>query len=202
MYLAKLQLRYWRSLKLHTSFWCYTILLQHYLLELVPPWSHASGYRFLILRSGEQKSLICCRERSGLAKDITSCHTRFSAGSDVGLALLHVLKEIKSVRTKSVLGAIACHQPSLHSLKCRYTIVDGHFALYNQHFGKYEHNYSHWLWLQLECGTFSLPHLMMRYDEAALAQSSQKGILSYCVFLKMDLLIKLSWCPWVPLPQG
>lgn len=32
----------------------------------------------------------------------------FSAGSYVGLALVHVLKEIKSVRTRSVLGAIAC----------------------------------------------------------------------------------------------
>jgi len=32
----------------------------------------------------------------------------FSAGSYVGLALVHVLKEIKSVRARSVLGAIAC----------------------------------------------------------------------------------------------
>ena len=32
----------------------------------------------------------------------------FSAGSYVGLALVHVLREIKSVRTCSVLGAIAC----------------------------------------------------------------------------------------------
>ena len=76
----------------------------------------------------------------------------FSAGSYVGLALVHVLKEIKSVRTQCVLGAIACPpsflhvhsekhtvhlihyvpdrlcrwnpgQPFLHSLKCRYTIV-------------------------------------------------------------------------------
>ena len=37
----------------------------------------------------------------------------------------------------------------------------------NNHFGKEEHNYSHWLGLQLEGGTFSLPHLMMRYDDAA-----------------------------------
>ena len=48
--------------------------------------------------------------------------------------------------------------------------VDGCFDLYNQHFGKHDHNYSHWLRLQLGCGTFSLPHLMMRYNEAALAQ--------------------------------
>ena len=30
-------------------------------------------------------------------------------------------------------------------LKCKYTIVNGHFDLYQQHFGKDEHNYSHWL---------------------------------------------------------
>ena len=122
----------------------------------------------------------------------------FSAGSYVGLALVHVLREIKSVRTHSVVGAIACPpsflnvhfdrhtvhlihyvpdrlcrwnpgQPFLHSLKCKYTIVNGHFDLYQQHFGKDEHNYSHWLGLQLEGGPFSLPHLMMRYDEALIS---------------------------------
>ena len=125
----------------------------------------------------------------------------FSAGSYVGLALVHVLREIKSVKTRSVLGAIACPpsflqvpddrhtfhlihyvpdrlcrwnpgQPFLDTLRCKYTIVNGHFDLYQHHFGKDEHNYSHWLGLQLEGGTFSLPHLMMRYDDAALSQCS------------------------------
>ena len=118
---------------------------------------------------------------------------------------VHVLKEIKSVRTRSVLGAIACppsflnvhsdqhtvhliyylpdrlcrwnpSQPFLRSLKCRYTVVDGHFDLYSQHFGKHDHNYSHWLRLQLGCGTFSLPHLMMRYDGYDLWQAINVAI--------------------------
>ena len=140
----------------------------------------------------------------------------FSAGSYVGLALVHVLREIKSVRTHSVVGAIACPpsflnvhsdrhtvhlihyvpdrlcrwnpgQPFLHSLKCKYTIVNGHFDLYQQHFGKDEHNYSHWLGLQLEGGTFSLPHLMMRYDEAALAQRRDAAPLRLISWLTFGL---------------
>ena len=140
----------------------------------------------------------------------------FSAGSYVGLALVHVLKEIKSVRTRSVLGAIACppsflnvhsdqhavhlihyipdrlcrwnpSQPFLHSLKCRYTVVDGHFDLYGQHFGKHDHNYSHWLRIQLGCGRFSLPHLMMRYDEAALAQRRDAAPLRLISWLTFGL---------------
>ena len=89
----------------------------------------------------------------------------FSAGSYVGLALVHVLREIKSVRTRSVLGAIACPpsflkvpddrhtvhlihyvpdklcrwnhgQPFLDTLRCKYTIVNGHFDLHQHHFWK------------------------------------------------------------------
>ena len=95
----------------------------------------------------------------------------FSAGSYVGLALVHAQRDIKSVRTCSVLGAIACPplflkvpddrhtvhlihyvpdklcrwnpgQPFLDMLKCKYTIVHGHFDLHQHHFGKDEHNYS------------------------------------------------------------
>ena len=86
----------------------------------------------------------------------------FSAGSYVGLALVHILREIKSVRTCSVLGAIACPplllkvpddrhivhlihyvpdklcrwnpgQPFLDALRCKYTIVHGHFDLHQHH---------------------------------------------------------------------
>ena len=53
-------------------------------------------------------------------------------------------------------------QPFLDTLRCKYTIVHGHFDLD-------EHN-SHWLGLQLEGGMFSLPFLIMRYDDAALSQ--------------------------------
>ena len=78
----------------------------------------------------------------------------FSAGSYVGLALVHVLRDIKSVRTCSVLGAIACPpfflkvpddrhtvhlihyvpdklcrwnpgQPFLDTLRCKYTLCMG-----------------------------------------------------------------------------
>ena len=140
----------------------------------------------------------------------------YSAGSYVGLALVHVLKEIKSVRTRSVLGAIACppsfltvHSdqhtvhlihyipdrlcrwnpslPFLNSLRCRYTVVDGHFDLYGQHFGKHDHNYSHWLRIQLGCGRFSIPHLMMRYDEAALAQKRDAAPLRLISWLTFGL---------------
>ena len=140
----------------------------------------------------------------------------FSAGSYVGLALVHVLREIKSVRTRSVLGAIACPplflkvpddrhtvhlihyvpdklcrwnpgQPFLDTLRCKYTIVTGHFDLHQYHFGRDEHNYSHWLDLQLEGGTFSLPHLMMRYDDAALSQRRDAAPLRLISWLTFGL---------------
>ena len=124
----------------------------------------------------------------------------FSAGSYAGLALVHILKEIKGVRTRSVFGAIACpprllyvhseqhtvhlvhyvpdtlrrwnpSQKFLDSLGCQYTVVDGHQHLYDQHFGKHDHNYSHWLRINLGNGKFSVPHLMMRLH------SNKKGML-------------------------
>ena len=140
----------------------------------------------------------------------------FSAGSYVGLALVHILREIKSVRTCSVLGAIACPplllkvpddrhivhlihyvpdklcrwnpgQPFLDTLRCKYTIVHGHFDLHQHHFGKDEHNYSHWLNLQLEKGVFSLPHLMMRHDDAALSQRRDAAPLRLISWLTFSL---------------
>ena len=140
----------------------------------------------------------------------------FSAGSYVGLALVHILREIKSVRTCSVLGAIACPplllevpddrhivhlihyvpdklcrwnpgQPFLDTLRCKYTIVHGHFDLHQHHFGKDEHNYSQWLNLQLEKGVFSLPHLMMRHDDAALSQRRDAAPLRLISWLTFSL---------------
>ena len=110
----------------------------------------------------------------------------FSAGSYVGLALVHVFREIKSVRTCSVLEAIACPpsflqvpderhrvhlihyvpdklcrwnpvQSFLEALRCKFTIVQGHFDLHQHHFGRDEHNYARWLNLQLEGEFFSAP---------------------------------------------
>ena len=46
----------------------------------------------------------------------------FSAGSYVGLALVHVLREIKSVRTHSVVGAIACPPSFLTVHSDRHTV--------------------------------------------------------------------------------
>ena len=46
----------------------------------------------------------------------------FSAGSYVGLALVHVLRDIKSVRTSSVLGAIACPPLFLKMPDNRHTV--------------------------------------------------------------------------------
>ena len=147
----------------------------------------------------------------------TSVHIKgFSAGSYVGLALVHVFREIKSIRTCSVLGAIACPpsflkvpddrhtvhllhyvpdklcrwnpvQPFLETLRCKSTIVHGHFDLHQHHFGKDEHNYAHWLNLQLEGGIFSLPHLMMRYDDAALSQRRDAAPLRLISWLTFSL---------------
>ena len=110
------------------------------------------------------------------------------------------------VRTCSVLGAIACppfflkvpddrhtvhlihYVPDkLDTLRCKYTIVHGHFDLHQHHFGKDEHNYSHWLGLQLEGGMFSLPHLMMRYDDAALSQRRDAAPLRLISWLTFSL---------------
>ena len=78
-------------------------------------------------------------------------------------------------------------QPFLDTLRCKYTIVNGHFDLHQHHFGKDEHNYSHWLGLQLEGGTFSLPHLMMRYDDAALSQRRDAAPLRLISWLTFSL---------------
>ena len=52
----------------------------------------------------------------------------FSAGSYVGLALVHVLREIKSVRTCSVLGAIACPPFFLRVPDDRHTVHLIHYV--------------------------------------------------------------------------
>ena len=78
-------------------------------------------------------------------------------------------------------------QPFLDTLRCKYTIVTGHFDLHQYHFGRDEHNYSHWLDLQLEGGTFSLPHLMMRYDDAALSQRRDAAPLRLISWLTFGL---------------
>jgi len=69
----------------------------------------------------------------------------------------------------------------------KYTVVKGHFDLHQHHFGKDEHYYSHWLGLQLEGGTFSLPHLMMRYDDAALSQRRDAAPLRLISWLTFGL---------------
>ena len=133
----------------------------------------------------------------------------FSAGSYVGLALVHVFREIKSIRTCSVLGAIACPpsflqvpderhrvhlihyvpdklcrwnpvQSFLEALRCKFTIVQGHFDLHQHHFGRDEHNYAHWLNLQLE-GVFSL------HDDAALSQRRDAAPLRLISWLTFSL---------------
>ena len=69
----------------------------------------------------------------------------------------------------------------LNSLGCRHTVVEGHFDLYGEHFRK------HWLRLQLGCGIFSIPHLMMRYDEAALEQKRDAAPLRLISWLTFGL---------------
>ena len=52
-------------------------------------------------------------------------------------------------------------------------------------FGKHDHNYK--LPMQLRCRRFSLPHLMMRYDEAALAQRRDAAPLRRISWLTFGL---------------
>ena len=97
----------------------------------------------------------------------------FSAGSFVGLSLLHLLWQWNTVHAGGVLGAIACPSSLLdcipvksmnnivllhyysdrlcvwrpvdgHSLARRTVYVEGDWRLVN-HLGAQEHNYSHWL---------------------------------------------------------
>ena len=56
-----------------------------------------------------------------------------------------------------------------------------------KHFGKHDHNYSHCLQIRLGCGRFSIPHLMMRYDEAALAQKRDAAPLRLISWLTFGL---------------
>ena len=98
----------------------------------------------------------------------------FSAGSFSGLAFLHILWSIPRVTTKGYLGAIAC-PPSLldisrakanDQLHFHYesdrllqlqdsctsdTYITNEIASYKGHFGPSEHDYSHWLALNLSC---------------------------------------------------
>ena len=135
----------------------------------------------------------------------------FSAGRHVGLAFIHILREIQCFRTDSVLGAIACpprllslvptrrHKlhlihyvpdrlcswnPSrelLDSLHCKYTIVQGNTFVYEHHFGKQEHNYSHWLRLAMDHGIFAIA------QEAALEQKRDAAPLRLISWLTIDL---------------
>jgi len=46
-------------------------------------------------------------------------------------------------------------------------LKEGNAFVYERHFGKQEHNYSHWLRLVMHHGIFALAQVMMWYEEAA-----------------------------------
>ena len=115
----------------------------------------------------------------------------FSAGSFAGLCLLQLLRKVPNVVSSGKLGAIACPpqllitppaphalhlfhyeadqlcvwKPSrrqLEQLQVRFTYVNTQDSAYSEHFGTTEHNYSHWLSLELPTGwwdkiSFPLP---------------------------------------------
>ena len=109
----------------------------------------------------------------------------FSAGSFSGLAFLHILWPIPRVTTKGCLGAIACPpsllgmsrakaedegdglcswKPGLSQLQessTSYTYVTNEIASYKGHFGPSEHDYSHWLALDLPPGRIARPNEML-----------------------------------------
>ena len=96
------------------------------------------------------------------------------------------------VSTSSIMYPTNCADGTLYNLSWKrlgekLTIVQGHFDLHQHHFGRDEHNYAHWLNLQLEGGVFSLPHLMMRYDDAALSQRRDAAPLRLISWLTFSL---------------
>ena len=112
----------------------------------------------------------------------------FSAGSFSGLAFLHILWSIPRVTTKGYLGAIACppslldisrakandqlhliHYESdrLCSWKPGLSQLTNEIASYKGHFGPSEHDYSHWLALNLPHGRIALRILLFIRPEAA-----------------------------------
>ena len=120
----------------------------------------------------------------------------FSAGSFAGLCLLQLLWKIPNVVTSGKLGAIASPpqllitppathvlhlfhyevdqlcvwKPSrrqLEELQIRFTYVNTQGPAYSEHFGATEHNYSHWLSLELPTGCWDIARFLFLYPDAA-----------------------------------
>ena len=120
----------------------------------------------------------------------------FSAGSFAGLSLLQLLWKIPNVASSSKLGAIACPpqllttppaphtlhlfhyeadqlcvwKPSCHQLeqlKITYTYVNTQDSIYSERFGTTDHNYSHWLALQLPAGWWDIARFLFLLPDAA-----------------------------------
>ena len=120
----------------------------------------------------------------------------FSAGSFAGLSLLQLLWKIPNVVTSGKLGAIACppqllitppathglhlfhyeadqlcvwkpgrHQ--LEQLQIKFTYVNTQSFAYSEHFGASEHNYSHWLSLELPAGWWDIANFLFLCPDAA-----------------------------------
>lgn len=120
----------------------------------------------------------------------------FSAGSYAGLSLLHLLWEMPNVISHGKLGAIACppkllvnppgfntlhlfhyeadevcvwkpRLSQLEQLKIHFTYVNTQDSAYNAHFGATDHNYSHWLALQLPTGWWDIARFLYLCPAAA-----------------------------------
>ena len=99
---------------------------------------------------------------------------------------------IDILSTSSIMYQTNCADGTLSDLSWKrfganLPLCIGHSDLHQHHFGKDEHNYAHWLNLQLEGGIFSLPHLMMRYDDAALSQRRDAAPLRLISWLTFSL---------------
>ena len=120
----------------------------------------------------------------------------FSAGSFAGLSLLQLLWKIPNVVTCGKLGAIACPpqllitppathvlhlfhyeadqlcvwKPGRHQLELlqiKFTYVNTQGPSYSEHFVATEHNYSHWLSLELPTGWWDIANFLFLCPNAA-----------------------------------
>ena len=125
----------------------------------------------------------------------------FSAGSYSGICLLHLLWNMPHVQVGGILGGISCPpalihgispehgqrmlirlatgrlcqwhpcDKTLHSLNCKYCIVDRKTQELKELFGSCEHSYGHWIDISLPHGRYPLYRLLRRFSDVAPPQA-------------------------------
>ena len=79
------------------------------------------------------------------------------------------------------------HDDTLHSLRCKYCIVDRSTMELREHFGACEHSYGHWIDLNMPHGRFPLWQLMRQYPEVAHPQSRDIAPLSLVSWVSCEV---------------